>query len=330
MSGEAFGLIERYRTPPDPKVYAVWYNYVSGADVEVVRRVDEVTANPELQNAGELHEIYNTCIDTAALNDASIDIGLQVEDNLNSITALVESGVQNNKAFERALGDAEANVKEINSPQEMKMALQNLIVENEKMIKVTQTLNDGLAASKEQISKLNRELDEVQSQSLKDPLTNVANRRAFDKALKREIKLAMEAGTPLSLALVDIDFFKRVNDTLGHQTGDDVLIKFAQILHGNVKGQDLVSRYGGEEFAIILSESRLFSAHNLMVKIKKIVEEMEFFSADGAARVGRLTSSFGVAEYQAGEDADAFVMRADMQLYKAKSEGRNRVCSDGF
>ncbi|QSA98218.1 GGDEF domain-containing protein [Methylococcus sp. EFPC2] len=156
-----------------------------------------------------------------------------------------------------------------------------------------------------------------------DPLTNTRNRTALLGTFRREWKLASRHGSPLSVIMLDIDHFKSVNDNHGHDAGDAVLKAIAGAIKDSVRDSDIVFRYGGEEFVILLSNTAEDGAALLAERIRSSLEST-------LVRVGtqpplRLTASMGVATLTAGEGQDDLLKRADQAMYKAKSMGRNRV-----
>ncbi len=154
-----------------------------------------------------------------------------------------------------------------------------------------------------------------------DALTQVANRFQFDKVLSHSITLAERYGRALSILLIDIDFFKKVNDNYGHLVGDEVLKTMAQIVMNNIRKSDILARWGGEEFVILLPDSDLISAIKIAENLRQKVEESDF------APVDKVTCSIGVARWNEGENPDQLLRRVDEKLYQAKEEGRNRVVS---
>jgi diguanylate cyclase (GGDEF)-like protein len=152
-----------------------------------------------------------------------------------------------------------------------------------------------------------------------DPLTGSHNRLKFDRALADEMSRSLRYKTPLSLVLFDIDHFKRVNDAYGHQVGDKVLIKLSHFLAGRLRNADLLARWGGEEFVILVPESTGQMAYLLAENLRNATAQVVF------DEVGEITCSFGVAQYTNSDTAETFVARADEALYRAKINGRNRV-----
>ena len=141
----------------------------------------------------------------------------------------------------------------------------------------------------------------------------------MDELFASYLSIAKRHQTPFSIIILDIDKFKSVNDTYGHQVGDSLLQELAKLLKTNVRFEDAVGRWGGEEFLILLPNSDLESARLLAEKLRSLMEAQNF------AYVGRRTSSFGVASYHLHDDEKSMTARADAALYLAKENGRNRV-----
>lgn len=156
-----------------------------------------------------------------------------------------------------------------------------------------------------------------------DELTGLANRRRLMKGLEEETSRARRHGSTLSLILLDLDHFKRINDTWGHVTGDQVLESLAQLCRDTLRQEDMVARFGGEELAILLPLTPFEQGLRLAERLRRAIAEHDF-----GIPHGEVTASLGVAEYRDGESIDALLERADRGLYAAKRSGRNRVLSD--
>jgi two-component system cell cycle response regulator len=156
-----------------------------------------------------------------------------------------------------------------------------------------------------------------------DSLTGLYNRRAILGKLGDLIGLANRYKEDFSLIMLDIDHFKRVNDRYGHLTGDEVLEKIATSISRNVRDTDIVGRYGGEEFIIILPKTNLSSSWGVAERLRTIIEKAEM--KDPAGNVFAITVSQGLVGWERNEDATSLISRADEALYKAKEKGRNRV-----
>lgn len=181
----------------------------------------------------------------------------------------------------------------------------------------------------DQIRAQNEELEEAKEQLSRlantDPLTSLANKRSMEEFLARELDRAERYRRSISVVLIDLDRFKKVNDTHGHPTGDAVLRQFASLLTENVRRIDLAARYGGEEFVLTLCEADLEDASHVGEKMRSRIESHVFVDVEGRP-VGTITASLGVASYPIDAvRSNDLIAVADRRLYIAKQTGRNRV-----
>jgi two-component system cell cycle response regulator len=164
--------------------------------------------------------------------------------------------------------------------------------------------------------------------AITDQLTGLHNRRYMSRHLDTLISSAHKSGKPIAFLIMDIDFFKSVNDTHGHDIGDEVLREFAGRISANVRGIDLACRYGGEEFVVVMPDTDVAFAYAVAERLRKSVESNSFPISRAPGRLN-VTISIGIAGSEGNEDsADALLHRADQALYRAKREGRNRVIAD--
>jgi diguanylate cyclase (GGDEF)-like protein len=184
------------------------------------------------------------------------------------------------------------------------------------------------ALEKKRLKDANRRLvQELQHMSRRDPLTGLLNRRSLDEALAREIARARRHGHALSLMMLDLDHFKKVNDTWGHPAGDEVLRTFARVVASLLREEDVLYRYGGEEFLAVLPET---DARGALAAAERVVAGVAATPVALAGGRLRVTVSAGVASLSpAVQDADGLVARADEALYSAKSSGRNQALLAG-
>ncbi|KAF0103752.1 MAG: diguanylate cyclase [bacterium] len=176
--------------------------------------------------------------------------------------------------------------------------------------------------AEERVRELERELAQVSVLVREDQLTGALNRRGMDEAFARELARADRLGEALSVGLLDIDHFKKLNDGHGHQAGDEALRHLARVVRGLLRPTDSLARYGGEEFLILLPNSDVAEAERILQRIQRELTR-QFFMHDNERVL--ITFSAGVAQRQAGEDGAALLARADAAMYQAKSLGRNRV-----
>lgn len=152
-----------------------------------------------------------------------------------------------------------------------------------------------------------------------DPLTLISNRRKFDDMLNYELNRDSRYHNGLSLIFCDLDHFKSINDVHGHKAGDDVLKEFTRLVSSHIRKTDTFSRWGGEEFALLLPDTNIARATKIAEKLRKETERYDFPFA------GKITASFGVSQFTVGDDEATFIKRADKALYTSKQNGRNRV-----
>lgn len=160
-----------------------------------------------------------------------------------------------------------------------------------------------------------------------DSLTGLLNRRAFNDWGKREVSRSSRYKDSLSVLLLDVDRFKRINDERGHGVGDSVLSSLARLLSANVRSCDVVARWGGEEFVVAMPSTPLSGATQVAERMRSALEALEI--RDPSGNCVAVTASFGVAQHLAHESLEQLVDRADRAMYGAKSAGRNRVVSTG-
>lgn len=183
---------------------------------------------------------------------------------------------------------------------------------------------DGCPATNE-ISRLRKEMAELEQQIIRDPLTGLYNKRHFNSVLTTEMERTRRTSQPTSLILADLDSFKSINDRYGHPIGDLVLCHAATVIRSMLRMIDIPCRYGGEEFAIILPATPLPIAVQVAERLRIALKSAWVETGKGALAV---TASFGVSSFKPGESLDTFLQRTDEKLYEAKRKGKDRVCAD--
>lgn len=185
-------------------------------------------------------------------------------------------------------------------------------------------LNEKLAFAQRNLARANRKLQASEAQlinmSLTDPLTGLANRRRLMEFLQNELERNRRYQEPFSVIMADIDFFKKVNDSFGHDMGDKVLTGFASLMKDSIRSVDLVARLGGEEFIIVMQNTSLEEATAKAEKLRAKTEQLDF---DGMPH--GITASFGVADFLGSSDVSTLLKHVDEAVYASKHGGRNRV-----
>ena len=172
------------------------------------------------------------------------------------------------------------------------------------------------------LSNINK-ISDLENAAAMDQLTGCYNRWGFDRLISHDIDCAHRYKRDLSIIMFDIDHFKKVNDTFGHQTGDEVLKKICELSIQHIRRGDYLARIGGEEFVVVLPETKLSKAIEIAERLRKGIETADIFSSQGECI--NVSASFGAATVKPGEGVQLLLREADMMLYKAKNYGRNRV-----
>ena len=241
---------------------------------------------------------------------------------------MLQAHVTDSESFSERLDGHNQRLSRHESVGPIKEIVLALIEDNRDMRDRLDNVRNQLEESRLQVVQLQTNLERAEEAGLRDVVTAIGNRRFFDASFMEEVEKARRLGDHMCLALADIDKFKHVNDRFGHLVGDRLLRLFANILVQNVRGQDKVARFGGEEFALIFPGARLGEAVTAVERIRVVLESKQWTIEPSGERVGKVTASFGVAKLRADELPNDLLRRVDERLYEAKVQGRNRVVAD--
>ena len=321
----AWQLMRTHAIAARPRNYEVWFTYCSSGKPLLNQRLDAILKSDRTITPGlldQLHrEFFATGVDVLAVRDGSGElqqIATEMADRVSADRGIVET-------LAHALGNWSSSVRPAPTLEELQSAAATLGSTSAQAGDRLGALEKLFTASIERIGDLKEKLTKAEQDATLDALTGLANRRSFDAQLLRAARQATVGKSRLSLAILDVDHFKRFNDTYGHTLGDQVLRLIARILTENTKGRDTAARYGGEEFAIILPDTALNDGVTVAEHIRTILGRRPVINRVSGQRLGVVTCSIGVAQYRPGEPVGELVNRADQSLYRAKREGRNTV-----
>ncbi|MEJ2564614.1 MAG: diguanylate cyclase [Gammaproteobacteria bacterium] len=251
----------------------------------------------------------------------------------HALAQQVTASIKLSQDFGNLLDRQHQSLQQANSQQDLEAAKQRLIQDTERLLEGHRMLSTKLDETHNYLrvieadsQQLSDELTRIHLLSLTDDLTGLPNRRAFMRRLQDEVGRVQRYGNPLSLALIDLDGFKAVNDKFGHAAGDEVLRVFSGEILSIFRHHDLVARYGGEEFAVLLPNTHIEGALRALRKVQKRAEETSF--QQGGSTLPLPSFSAGLSLYRPGETPENFIQRADHAMYRAKRLGRNRIESD--
>lgn len=318
---------------PTPTNYSVWHSHISGENPGLSRSIQELVARAIPITDEMLSDFWRRfcapAMDPSVVTDAGERLGRVMASIAESISGAGAATSGFTDALARFGDEIVAAVRMPDMAAVMREATRRMLVETKRMVEGARGLDGDLRGASREVQDLRNDLEEARRQAMSDPLTSVANRKAFDERLAREMAAASASGSDLALLLLDIDHFKRFNDSFGHVIGDEALKLVAQTLVAGVKGRDMVARYGGEEFAVILPATSIAHALGLANGLGAAVKGRRMLLKSTGRDLGRITVSLGVARYRPGESASDLVRRADAALYAAKNRGRDMACDEG-
>ncbi|MHA1538022.1 MAG: GGDEF domain-containing protein [Alphaproteobacteria bacterium] len=314
--------------PATPNNYAIWYVYHSGRTPDLKRDIDTLIESKEPITPDRTSEIYDRYFGDEAESQALRDTGQSLETAIGKLMGYLGEAGNGTEEYGRSLEEYSTQLVDTAGAEEARAIVTAILGETKKMAEGQAKLRSELAASTEEIDTLREGIRNARREAMTDALTGIANRKALNERLHESMQEAEETGAPMSLLMLDIDFFKKFNDTYGHLFGDQVLRLVARTLTECIKGRDLAARYGGEEFVILLPQTSLDNAMKLANHIRETVGAKRIINRSTGKSLGQITLSIGTSRYRPGEDSEALIKRADEALYAAKRGGRNRVLSE--
>jgi diguanylate cyclase len=320
----ALSHMGRFQIPFDPANYSVWYEYVSGKNEKLRVVIDDVLARykcvtPEMNIS--LYEKY-IALDQKLIVDK---IRGELRAILEKILVHISDAGGQVKSFGEVIERYSQDLKEDLDAEAVSKVVEGILSETRTIVQSGQQIKEQLQATTTEVELLNKNLEKIKEQATTDLLTGIKNRRYLAAAFHEEARQADDNQGDLCIIFADIDHFKNINDTYGHLVGDKVLRITAEVLKECVKGKDLVVRYGGEEFVILLPDTPLNGAVILAEKICNYFKNLNWKRKDTNQFIGPVSLSFGVARYRTGESMGNLIQRADKALYKSKQDGRCRV-----
>ncbi len=304
--------------------YALVYHYVSGSHAALNESLDEAFKQGQAPDAETMREYFTRYVcECETVNDAELrnELLLAVAQILGSIVDFAGKAALSNQSLE-------SHLKELALAEDPKKILKiaaDIIGETRNFVDATELVEGSIMETTMQIKSLKEELDQAREQANIDTLTGLYNRRGFDHALSDSIRTVEQESGSFCLLMLDIDYFKSVNDTHGHLVGDKVLRGISQLLVKQMRGNDYLSRFGGEAFAIILRDTPITGAFTAAENLRTMVERLKLKQVKSGRSLEQITISIGVACHRKGETDTSLIERCDHALYRAKELGRNRT-----
>ena len=286
----------------------------------VIRK--EVRISPATELDKDVEDYFGRLILEQKFVDGEKDIvKTMVLEAVETIRAMMESSGN----FDVSIGDFTEKIQAAETIQEILKVKDYLVIEMQKVREHSHTLHDELEKHRTATETLSKKLEESEAKALVDALTNVLNRNAYNLKIGELVHEYKRYKEEWALLVLDIDHFKKFNDTYGHKTGDKVLKSVAATVSNSIRVSDHIFRYGGEEFVVILSRINKETTKTLSEKIRREVERDYFVDGDNELKV---TMSIGAAIITPEDTEASLFERADKALYQAKQNGRNQTLLD--
>ncbi len=325
ISSQAIIAMNELNIEPTPENYATWHHHLSGTKPALSKEIDTLK-----QAKTEFNEITNKRLyEEYVKTEPSAEATQSVNAAMAKLMAMIGKFSNDADAYNTELGKKTDSLSDTIDGDANLEGLLGEVVGQLKDIQANSTdFSSQIKDSQREITELREDLEKATSEARIDGLTKLNNRRAFDELIEQQTLHASQEREDLCLLMLDIDHFKKFNDTWGHQIGDEVLKVVAGALKRTVRGQDVVARYGGEEFAVLLPETPTNGAHIVAENIRKLIANNRLKRKNSDEELGQITVSIGVTRYRdsdKNESIENFIKRADDALYSAKENGRNRV-----
>jgi diguanylate cyclase len=329
---EAFGLarkaveeMERAGVWPTPLNFELWLNFLGDPDGALGQEMTRLLAAGDAFTEGTAEMLAAEYLPRGRLSEEIRDAGAVLNRELSTVSEAIAKAQRSQAAYGETLAGASADLEGTSEPTALLGVVSTLTKATTLVQAENATLEKRLETSTREVARLREHLEQVRRDAMTDALTNLANRKAFDEELLRACDQAEKQRQTLSLAVIDIDHFKRFNDTWGHQTGDQVLRYVASVIGRASKAPRVAARYGGEEFAIIFPSESAAIVEAALNTMRQEVGTRALRRRSTNDELGAVTISAGVAQRRPGESGSSLLDRADEALYASKRTGRNKV-----
>ncbi|AFJ01295.1 GGDEF domain protein [Methylophaga frappieri] len=322
----AISMMKKHSIATTPANYAVWFEYVSGNNADLMRAMDDVLAQHGSLTDQQSKQLYEQFFDREKDRSTLLQIRKELGNLLKQVLNVVYSGVNSSDNSHYQLQQTLQRLQPDISRQQLNDLIQEVLIETRLIASAGEAISNRLNVAVNEVEDLKKLLETSRREANIDMLTGLANRKALDDSLTRLTQQADHNGMDLAVLLCDMDSFNALNEKHGQPVGDQVLRMVAETMQNSLKGRDLIARYGGEEFVILLSDTTLANAKMIAENLRAEIAGKHLRRKDTQEPLGMITVSFGVARYTAGEGSDSLMQRVDRAVFMAKKNGRNSVC----
>lgn len=307
-----------------PTTYTVWFEHLTGINPPLSKAINELLDAKGQLDSQTIQSLFERYI-SESNPEAQKNFRQNMQKALDNLQQVAELSDTETGRFSAGLQKHGETLAEEMDARMLQNLVSEISQDTQTMRQSVEALQSKLHESKEEVEKLNLELQNARVEALIDPLTDIYNRRGFEAQMKKYAADSELQGKKVCFLMLDIDHFKKINDSYGHLFGDKVIRSIAAALKANVKGQDSVARVGGEEFAVILPDTPLEGAYTVAEHIRKIIEKGKIRVQNKDEFIGGITISIGIAEGEIAGNWTEVLSKADEALYVSKTTGRNKT-----
>lgn len=328
VAQRALDLMKTYGSSASPRSYEVWYTYVTGQKPLIVEAIKKIAAKRGTVADADVEALHSEHLSDQRFAQEAEKTGSGVISEIDKVMELLEGALGSTSKYGQSLEAFSNDLAITIDKRRIRELVSALVTATKDVAATNKTLENRLRDTRGEIEVLRETLENVRLESLTDPLTGIANRKHFEEMLVKTLDQAVVERSPLSLIVIDIDHFKRFNDTYGHLTGDQVLRLVGMTMREQVKTKATLARFGGEEFGIILPDTTVDTARETAERVRTSVMSRELVKRSTGETLGKVTVSVGCAAMRKGDTAVSLLERADQCMFAAKRSGRNRTVTD--
>jgi diguanylate cyclase len=310
---------------PNPAVFSVLYAHYTGTNPDISNTINDLVKSGKSLTTTICEQLFEKYMSPSREREFFDESARKVQAVASEIVELIRGTGIAHKEYSQQLQRQSTGFTDASDIEQVKKIVAELVTDTRRMIDENHKLEEKLHDSAHELQQMRNDVHHLKQETMRDTLTGIPNRRAFDNELTIRATESIDKGRPLCLIMIDIDHFKSFNDTYGHPVGDQVLRLVARTLEEGLRSTEMLARYGGEEFSVIVPNIKLRDCEKVAQRLRERIAVKDIVNQSKNEKLGRLTISLGIAQLQPGEPISEFIDRADRALYKSKEAGRNRV-----
>ncbi|ACI94473.1 putative diguanylate cyclase [Afipia carboxidovorans OM5] len=316
----------RENVPATPNNFTVWFNYCLGTPPDLKRTIDILVGNKRKFDSFVCDDLRTMYMATPGVHaPAAQNISEQLSQVMAQAQQYLATAITDNRDHIREIDGVATRADQGIDPRALIEALMAALASAASRASILET---NFTEASQELDTIRGSLRDAEERAKTDTLTSLPNRRALEEFFRAAQMRAMEVEDPLSLLMLDIDHFKKFNDTYGHNVGDQVIRLIASVLRERVRENDLPARYGGEELIAVLPGADLATCRAVAERIRETVAGCHLTRRSTGESLPDISVSVGVAQFRPGESMASLIERCDRALYKAKASGRNCVITE--